>query len=190
MSVSPFYSFVYFFPSSQNDLVPRKRSMFGLKRAVKSNCQAALFDGVLSFTRLSVKDNRCHQTQTWSLTFSRRTFQLRLKGGHVWYVIKNISKPLFDRQQIWVRPVWKNRFSQQCHTFFWQNRKFPGPWSVSGLLRHLLTWESCPKASAVAQQPGRNVPTPPSLLVAPCSDEAADELLQGKNRWEASSLKK
>lgn len=37
--------------------------MFGLKRAVKSNCQAALFDGVLSLTRLSVKDNHCDQNQ-------------------------------------------------------------------------------------------------------------------------------
>lgn len=177
MSVSPFY-FLYFFPSSQDDLVPGKRNMFGLKRAVKSNCQAALFDGVLSLTHLSVKDNCCHKTQIWGLTFSlqRRTFQLRLKSGHVWYVIKNISKPLFDRQQIWVRPVWKIQLSQQCRTLFWQSRKFPGPGSVSGLLWHLLTWESCPKASAVPQQPGRNVPTPPSLLVAPCTDTAADEL--------------
>lgn len=103
--------------------------MFSLKRPVKSNCQAALFDGVLSLARLSVKDNRCHQTQIWGLTFSlqRRTFQLWLKSGHVWDVIKNISKPLFDRQQIWVRPVWKIQLSQQCRTLFWQSRKFPGP---------------------------------------------------------------
>lgn len=83
VSVSPFYSFLYFFPSSQDDLVPRERSMFGLKRAVKSNCQAALFDGVLSLTDLSVKDNHCQQTQIWDLTFSlqRRAFSSNWKVG-------------------------------------------------------------------------------------------------------------
>lgn len=92
-----FTLFFYFFPSSQDDLVPRERIMFGLKRAVKSNCQAALFDGVLSLTDLSVKDNHCQQTQIWDLTFSlqRRAFQIQLKSPLVCYVIKHISKPFF-----------------------------------------------------------------------------------------------
>lgn len=43
--------------------MPGTRSIFGLKRAVKSNCQAALFDGAVSLTHLSVKEKDCCQSQ-------------------------------------------------------------------------------------------------------------------------------
>lgn len=39
------------------------RSIFGLKRAVKSNCQAALFDGAVSLDHPSVKEKDGYQSQ-------------------------------------------------------------------------------------------------------------------------------
>lgn len=58
-----FLFFFYHFSSCQVDVVPGTQSIFGLKRAVKSNCQAALFDGVISLTHLSVKEKDCCQSQ-------------------------------------------------------------------------------------------------------------------------------
>lgn len=43
--------------------MPGTRSIFGLKRAVKSNCQGALFDGVVSLAHPSVKEKDGCQSQ-------------------------------------------------------------------------------------------------------------------------------
>lgn len=57
--------YIYFchFSPCQVDVVPGTKSIFGLKRTVKSNCQAALFDGVVSLTHLSVREKDCCQSQ-------------------------------------------------------------------------------------------------------------------------------
>lgn len=47
--------------------MPGTRSIFGLKMAVKSDCQAALFDGVVSLAHLSVKKKDCCQSQIQEL---------------------------------------------------------------------------------------------------------------------------
>lgn len=58
----PFFS-LYHFPSCQDDILPGTRSISALKRLVKSNCQAALFDGAVSPAHLSLKVKDCCQSQ-------------------------------------------------------------------------------------------------------------------------------
>lgn len=42
--------------SCQDDALPRTRTIFSFKRAVKSNCQTAHFDEALSLVHLSIKE--------------------------------------------------------------------------------------------------------------------------------------
>lgn len=61
------FFFFYHFSSCQDDVVPGTRSIFDLKGVVKSNCQAALSDGVVSLTHLSVKEKVWCQSQIQEL---------------------------------------------------------------------------------------------------------------------------
>lgn len=63
LSSSSSFFFLYHFPSCQDDILPGTRSISALKRLVKSNCQAALFDGAVSPAHLSLKVKDCCQSQ-------------------------------------------------------------------------------------------------------------------------------
>ncbi len=53
--------------SAEIDFGVTGKRIFGLKSAVKSNCQAALFDGAVLLAHLSVKQKDCCQSQIQEL---------------------------------------------------------------------------------------------------------------------------